>query len=387
VGVLSLFKPSVKAETRAEYTLADPAFARFLGLNTESSAGEVVTTSTALGLTAYFRAVSIVAGTIAGLPLKSYRRGEDDTRERVASWVDDPGGPDGPTAFEWKETLAAHLMLQGNAYGLHLYGEAGQIAGMQLLEPSAVGVKWGERPLEKVFTVQVRGGEVREYTSKDVTHFMGLSSDGLRGYAPVTIARNAIGTGLAADKAAARMYANGLLVGGIVTPEGDATEEEAEGIAEGLRRKLAGTKRAGDIAVVNRALKFSPWTMNAVDAQFLESRAFQVEEIARMTGVPKVLLAEDGASTWGSGIAELLRGMQRFTLAAYTGRIEARLSRLGDQRVFHEFDYAGLLAASPGEEIDRLAREIEVGLLTVDEGRRLLNRAPLPAGATPPEGT
>lgn len=347
----------------------------------EGPAGEAVTPQTSLGLTAVYRSVSIIAGTIASLPLKSYRTLQDGSRERVTSFLDDPGGPDGPTAYEWKETLVAHLLLHGNAYGLHLYNGAGAIGGLQLLEPSAVEVKRDEtQPGRVLYAVTLAGGDKREFTSNDLTHIRAMTVDGFKGLSPISLARTAISTGLAGDKAAARMFRNGMLVGGLVTTDEDMTEEEARTAKEGLDKKLAGTNRAGDIAFVNRNLKFSPWTMNSADAQFIESRGFQVEEIARLFGVPKVLLAEDGASTWGSGIAELLRGMQRFTLAGWTSRIEGRLSRLLSNPRFVEFDYAGLLAPTPSEVTENMAAEIEAGLLTVNEGRKILNREPLPEG-------
>jgi HK97 family phage portal protein len=232
-------------------------------------------------------------------------------------------------------------------------------------------------PGGKVFTVSLANGGSREYTTADITHIPALSSNGIVGLSPISVARQSIGTGLAGDKAAGRMFSNGLLIGGLVTTDDDIDETQAKEIKDGLMAKVSGTNRAGDIAVVNRSLKFSPWTMPATDAQFVESRAFQVEEVARIFGLPKVLLAEDGASTWGSGIAELVRGMQRFTLAPWTARIEQRLSRLLAMPRFCEFDYAGLLAPTPGEVIQNMKAEIDAGLLTRDEGRRLLNRPPL----------
>lgn len=366
-----------QAEQRSTtFTLSDPSAAFYLGMQTSAS-NETVTERTSMGLTAVFRAVQIIAGTIASLPLHTYRTSDDGQRQRIPSWLDDPGAGVGMTPYEWVETLVAHLLLHGNAYGLHLHNGADALAGMQLLHPGLVTVELDStRAGGRKFRVQVEG-RVRDFTEAEVTHFRGLSTDGLVGYSPISACRNAVGAGIASEKAAGRMFSNGLLIGGVVTVPEDMDQEQAAEIQAGLQNRVGGTNRAGDIAVVNAALDFKPWTMNAQDAQFIEARGFQVEEIARLYGVPKVLLAEDGASTWGSGISELIRGFQKFTLAPLTTRIEQTMSRLMPRPRFAEFDYAGLLQPDHGQVVQNLAAEINAGTLTRDEARRILNRAPL----------
>jgi hypothetical protein len=154
-----------------------------------------------------------------------------------------------------------------------------------------------------------------------------------------------------------------------------------------LQRKMLGSENAGDVAVINRRLKFEPWSMNNTDAQWIEARGFQVDEVARLLGVPKVLLMEDGASTWGSGIAELVSGWVRFSLAGWTSRLEQRLSRLLSQPRFVEFDYSGLLKPTPADEINLLIAQVNQGLITTNEARRIRNLEPVADGdalRTPP---
>lgn len=372
MDIQNYFKTN-KLETRsATYSVSDPALAEWLGIANRSSAGINVNETSALGLTAVYRSVSMIAGTIASLPLKTYRTLADDTRDRTDSFLDAPCP--GMTPFEWKELTMVHLLLHGNAYLFHIYNGAGALIGLQPIHPRAVSVEKTE--FGKVFTVTTTSGQ-RKYSNSDVTQIMAMSLDGVYGLSPIQAARNAIGTGIAGDNAAANMFANGMLLGGVVSAEG-ITEEQAAQVKAGLKNNLSGSGNAGDIAVINAELKFSPWTMNAEDAQFIESRAHQVEEVARIFGLPKTMLAQDGASTWGSGIAELIRGFQRFTLMPWTKRYEENLSVLLPKSKYVEFDYAGLLAPSPKESIENMKMEIEAGLLTIDEGRRLLNRPPAP---------
>jgi HK97 family phage portal protein len=378
-GIAMMRRPA----ERRDLSIADPALAEWFGLAPDDAAGELVTPRTAMALTAVFRCVSLIAGTAATLPMKSYRELQDGTRERVSTFLDDPGGADGQTPYEWKETLFAHLLLHGDAFALHLYSDGGGIVGLQLLDPGACQLRLVNGV--KVVTVTLADGTRREFGPDDLTHIPALTLDGLHGLTPIGMARRSIGTGLAGDRAAARHFSSGLLMGGLVSGDDTLTDDQAEEVLTSFKRNVLGARKAGGLAVVNAGLKFQPWTMNATDAQFLESRAFQVEEIARMYGVPKVLLAQDGASSWGSGIAELIRGLQRFTLVPWTTRVAERLSRLLSSPRMVEFDYAGLLAGSPREQVESMKLELDAGLLTRDEGRRILNRPALDTPAPEPE--
>lgn len=370
---------------RSSYSIGDPALAEFLGIGRTSAAGVDVNESSSLSLTAVYASVRLISGTVAGLPLKSYRTLGDGSRERVSTWLDNPGGAVGLTPYEFKELAMVHLLLHGNFYGLHVYNGAGTLAGLNPIHPLAVTVESADNTAaNKVFTITLADGTRRAFTNTDMTHIPGLSTDGLVGVSPIRAMRDTIGTGIAGNDAAARIYKNGLLIAGLVTSEDTIPEDEAKSITASLKGRLSGTENAGDIAFINRNLKFTPWTMNAEDAQFLESRSFQVEEIARLYGVPKEMLSASGATSWGTGISELVRAFQKFTLAPYTTRIEERLSALLASPRHCEFDYDGLLQPTPSEVTDNLVKEIGAGLLTVDEARRILNRPPL---TTPQEVT
>jgi len=210
---------------------------------------------------------------------------------------------------------------------------------------------------------------------------MAASLDGLRGMGVVAMARNGLGTAIAGDRAAAKMFSTGALFSGMVTPEEDVTEDEAKVIKDSLNAKTTGWENAGEIAVVNRRLKFTPWTMSLEDAQFLQSRQFQIEEIARWFGVPPHLLGQTEKQTsWGTGVAEQNRGLARYTLAPWTSRIEQRLSRLLPSPRFVEFDYAGLLQPAPEQEIPLLIAQVAAGLMTPNEARRIRGMDPIDGG-------
>lgn len=365
------------------WSISNPQLSEWLGLSHTTLAGVPVTERTSLGLTAVFRAVSIISGTIAGLPLKSYRE-TDGIKDRVDSWIDNPNGPDGLTPFEWVELVLVHLLLHGNAYLAHIYNGAGAIIGLEPIHPPCVTVKAVYEAWRKEFVVSTPTGQ-QTFTPLDMTHIPAMGTDGLVGLSPIAVCRQAIGTGLAGDEAAARMFGSGMLIGGLVSSDEALTKEQAEEVKAGLKAKMSGVDKAGDIAVVNANLKFSPWTMNANDAQFIETRIHQVEEVSRIYGVPPHLLGQTEKQTsWGTGVTEQNRGLSRYTLMAWTSRIEQRLSRLLSRPTSCEFDYAGLLQPSTEEEINLLIAQVAAGLLTLDEARKIRNLPPLAAAPATP---
>ena len=125
--------------------------------------------------------------------------------------------------------------------------------------------------------------------------------------------------------------------------------------------------------------------MTAADAQFLESRAFQIEEVARWFGVPPHLLMQtDKQTSWGTGVEEQNNGLSRFTIHPWTTRIEQALSRLLPSTQWVEFDFASLERPTPEDEINLIIAQVNAGILTVDEARALRNLPPLNAPVAVP---
>lgn len=379
---------SRRKQERSTFSISDPVLAEFFGVGNLNFAGVSVNETSTLGLAAFWRAIALISGTIAALPMRTLRELDDGSRQRISSFLDDPGGREGPTQFEWTETVLSHLLIHGNAFLAHVFNGAGGLAGLVPIHPMAVSIELdADAPGGKLYQASLADGSRRTFTMADMTHIPALvtNNDGTgRGISMISVARNSMGTAIAGDRAAARMFGNGALISGMVTPEEDVTEAEAKIIKESLNAKMAGIDNAGDIAVINRKLKFTQWTMTNADAQFLESRQFQIEEVARWTGVPPHLLMQTEKQTsWGTGVAEQNRGLARFTLAPWTSRIEQRLSRLLPTPRFVEFDFAGLVRPAPEQEIPLLIAQVQAGLLTVNEARRMHGLDPLPGGDTP----
>lgn len=373
-----------KTEQRSVISVSDPALATYFNVGTPALGGVPVGESTALGLSAVWRAVSLISQTIAQLPLKTYRDVQG-VRTEVNSFLDNPGGPDGLTPFEWRELVLAHLLLHGNAFLVHVYNGAGALAALQPVHPLSVAIDCvPDAPGGKVYQVSLQNGQRLTLDGSQLTHIPALSTDGVRGLSPISVARNSLSTAIAGDRAAAKMFSDGALISGVITPEDDLSEDEAKAIKDGLNSKVAGWENASSIAVINRKLKFTPWSMSSEDAQFLESRQFQIEEVARWYGLQPFHLAQvEGQTSWGTGISEQNRGLARSVLAPWCARIEQRLSRLLPAPRFVEFEMAGLERGTPKEEVELLILQVDAGIMTVNEARHIRNMQPIEGGDAP----
>lgn len=374
---------------RASYSVSDPSLYQYLGIAPPIYAGVDVTEGTALGLSAVYRSVMMISQSLAMLPWPTLAPAEDGRMMPVASWLDTPGGPFGPTPFELKETALIHAVLHGDAFLLHRYNQAGALYALEPVHPLIVGVdRWTSArrdiprpPGDRLYNVVLDDGTVETLTSRSITHVPGPCVDGLRGVSPLTAGRQSLGTTIAGDRAAAKTFGDGALIRALVTPEDDMEPDEADKIQADLDASIGGWEHAAAARVVNRRLKVSPLSMNAADAQFLQSREFQIEEIARWFGIPPFQLMQTTKQTsWGTGIAEQQRGLSRTVLAPWAIRFEQRLSRLLRNPKMISVDFSQLERPNPEAEDAMLLARVAAGVLTKDEYRAIRNMDPLPNG-------
>lgn len=371
-------------------SISDPRFARMIGA--DSAAGVSVNEYTALTVSAVYRAAMVVASSTAGLPLETMREW-GKTRKQIASWVDDPASAVGYEPFNWKQTSTLHLLLGGDSFQRHLYGGGGYEAGGPVLgcepvNPNSVAVYWDEtRPGGKRYEVMLQDS-THSYMTREIldkrtmTQIMGPSLDGLRGLSVVGLARTSLGGAIAADRAAAKSFASGPMIGGIATPTEELDEGEATEAANTINDAVGGVDNAGRIVVLERNFTLQPWAMTMKDAQFLESRQFSVQDIARWFGVPGSLLMDPSSvSTWGTGVEIQQRGLGRFTLPAYTNPYQEAMSKLLPRGTWCEFNFRGLERGAPQDEVNLIISQINGGLLTINQALAMLNRPGIgPAG-------
>lgn len=363
-------------------SISDPAAVRLFG-GFGSAAGVPVNEYTALTISAVWRAALLVSSTTAGLPLRTLRQW-GSTREQIPSWMDNPAGAVGYRPFNWKQTSVLHLLLGGDSFQRHLYGGGGYEAGGPLLglepvNPRYVTAYWDRaRPGGKRFEVSLwdgRGFRYEVHDKRTMTQVMGPTLDGLRGLSAVGVGRTSLGGAMAADLAAATGMRNGPMISAIVTADEELDDGDAEKASQTINDTLGGFENAGRVAVLDRKYTVTPWSMTLKDAQFLESREFSVQEVARWFGVHPVFLMDPGAvSTWGTGVEILQRGLGRFTLPQWTDPFQEAMSELLPRSQWCEFDFHGLERGSPTDEIALIVAQIDGALLTINQGLAMLNR-------------
>lgn len=384
-------------------SIADPALAAlFTPGGVVDLAGVSVNENSALGLSALFRGVSLISGTLASLPLRSLRLDESGAPQQVPSVFDDPDGPDGQTPFEWKESLFAHLVIHGRAGALKIRNEAGGLVRLALAHPltwfpelpTQQEYRSGNLPIGGVwFRITLADGSQAKMDATNFWYVPAIAMTPGFGQGLMQFARDSLSTSVAGNKAAAKVFSNGALLSGIATPASDDIDivDDVPKIRQELNRSVLGYENAGTIALVARRLQFTPWTMTAEQAQFIQSRQFQIEEISRWVGVPPHLLMQtDKQTSWGTGVDEQNRGLAKFVLGHWAQRVEQRASRLLSQKRWCEFDFAALERPNFETNVGLVLQQIAAGLISADYGRKLLNippdAAPDPSLAPAPGG-
>lgn len=364
-----------------DLSISDPGFAALLHMGYGSAFGPYSVYS-ALQNPAYWRGVVLISGTIASLPLRTFKTSIDDDGDQIrvksASFLDDnPSGPYGLTPFAWRQLIVLCLVTEQECGLLHVTNNAGALIGLMPVHPNVYSVKWikGEEGIGRQFQL---AGENEPRHSDTFTQILGLSLDGLRGVSSIGAHQRAIQLAAAQDIAAMRTMTNGMHIAGLVAPKDeDIDEADAKAIKAGLDAKVNGPENAGGLAMVNKRLVFTPWTQTNTDAQFDQGRRYSREEAALILGLPQYMLEPSKQTSWGTGISEQNAGLARYTFMPITGQIEAAISPLlSPNSKFIEFDYKGLLQGTPEIEVKIVLQQLAAGLISEEESRQLLGWGP-----------
>lgn len=363
----------------------------FLGVKANAS-GVAVTEKSSLGMPAVWSAVNLIAGTCASLPLHAYRKG-DVTRKKLTSGMSadllDSPHPD-LVPYDFWEIVHAHRLLWGNAYILKLRNALGQVVELWPIHPSRVRVgrvgPGGDPDLmgKKVYAVD--GGEGAgglTYVGDDqILHLPAFGYDGICGVSPIRIAAQGIGLALAAEEYGAKLFGSGSLASGILQTDQKMRPEQADALAARWKQKAHGIQTAHDVIILDQGTKFHQLTIPPEDAQFLQSRQFQVREVARMFGVPTHLLMDvEGSTSWGTGIAEQTLGFVIFTLRRWLIRTEQAVTKmLRPDTVYAKFSLEGLLRGAPKERAEFYTKMWQIGAFSTNDILELEDRAPVEGG-------
>lgn len=348
-----------------------------------SKTGVSVSEKTAHKFIAVYRAISLISGAIGSMGLRAFN--DDAQRTPFRSRLLDEPHPE-MTEIEWISVIMWHELSWGNTYLDLGRTSSGLITMFDPLPPGRVTPQRVPRdatnPWGKRFKVRTDKGEDVYYTPYDILHIPGPGYDGLKGLSPIGAAREGIAVGLAAEEYAARLWGSGSLMSGFLSTDQVIEERDAKRIKKRWQERVSGLDNAHEIAILDSGAKFQQLSFPPEDAQFIESRRFQVEEVGRLFGVPLNMLMEHTKDTsWGTGIEQQTLAFAIYTLLPWITRVEQRLSRAAlPPGVKAEFDMDRLLRADAKSRAETHKTRLESGQETFTEARADERKPPLVGG-------
>jgi len=380
---MSFFTSIFHSRDKPKNYLSSSFYSFFFG---GTSSGKPVTETTAMQMTAVYSCVRILSETVAGLPLNVYRYNDSGGKEKALKHplyrlLHDEPNPE-MTSFAFRETLMSHLLLWGNAYAQVIRNARGEVIALYPLMPDKMTVDRDNNG--RLFYLYQRGAEDAKAVGNDrrvylpptdVLHIPGLGFDGLIGYSPIAMAKNAIGLAIATEEYGAKFFANGAAPSGVLEHPG--TIKDPQRVRDSWNAAYQGSSNAHKIAVLEEGMKYTPIGISPEQAQFLETRKFQINEIARIFRVPPHMLADLEKSSF-SNIEQQSLEFVKYTLDPWVVRWEQSMCRVllsesEKPAYFIKFNVDGLLRGDYASRMSGYATARQNGWMSANDIRELEN--------------
>jgi HK97 family phage portal protein len=344
---------------------------------------QAVNFDTAMSLSAWFAATRLLSETVAGLPVEFYRRdssgdllpSNSDLATLFANKVNRY-----QTRFEFMECMMLNLVSRGNCYAVK------QRAGQRLVGLLPLMASQVETRLMKdgsVVHYHYHDGGVTAYAAESIWHVK-LFGNGIIGLSPLGYARNSIGIGLAAERRVAETWKNGGKPAGVLMIDKVLKKDQRDQVRENFKELQEGN--SDRLMVLEANMKYQQVSMTPQDLELLQSRRFQLEDLARFMGVPSVLINDtSGTTVWGSGVEQIVRGFYTLNLRPYLERFEEsirlNLASAAERSALEvKFNFDALTRADRESRYNGFSKGIGSGVLTMNEARKEDGRPPLPGG-------
>lgn len=376
---INIFSRLFKSRAEPKNSLFGSTYSFFFG---STSSGKTVNERTAMQTTAVYACVRILAETIASLPLHTYMNtesGKEKARDHPIYYLlSDSPNPE-MTSFVFRETLMGHLLLWGNSYSQIIRNGHGKVVALYPLLPDKMKV--GRSENGEIYYLYTSEGKEYLLRNTEVLHIPGLGFDGLIGYSPIAMAKNAIGMALATEEYGAKFFSNGANPGGVLEHPG--VVKDPHRIRDSWNQVYQGTSNAHRVAVLEEGMKFSPIGIPPEQAQFLETRKYQTEEICRIFRVPPHLVGDLERATF-SNIEHQSISFVVHTIRPWLVRIEqsinkALFSEEERHKYFVSFLVEGLLRGDYESRMRGYSIGIQNGFMSPNDVRSLENMNPIPS--------
>lgn len=351
-----------------------------------SSSGASVTPATAMRVAAVYACVRIISGAVATLPLHIMRRVDDKVREE-ASDVGlskvirrKPNGWQKPAQF--RRMMQAHVLLRGNAYALIVRGiglRGGEITGLIPMHPDRVECKQLD-DLSLEYTYQHPNGRRIVLKQSEVFHLVGLTLDGVHGVSPITYARETIGLSLSMEHAGGTMFRNGARASIVLSHPGKLGIEGKDFLKSSLDEYRSGGDSEGKALILEEGMKVDNLSLNAQDAQWIESRKFSRTDIFMFYGLPPHMAGDTEKSTsWGSGIEQQTQGFVAFTLEDHLTMWEEAITvdlTADGSNLYAKFNRNALVRGDLKTRTDHYVKMLQWGVYNPDKVLELEDENP-----------
>jgi len=350
-----------------------------------SNTGVRVDEQTALTFSAVYACVRVLAESVASLPIHVMKR------ENNGNVVTDRTHPvynliarrpnKIMTSYTWRNSLMANLCLQGNSYYIIERDSAARPTQLIYVSPEDVDVKYTKG--EVFYSIK---NYDTPFTADNILHFMGLGYDGIKGKSVVELHRDTIGLSIAANKYGGSFYGNAATPSGILKHPGKLTQEAAERLRNSWNNKYAnGPSNAHKTAILEEGMEFKSISLSPQDADFLNTRKFQIAEIARLFRVPPHMIQDLDRATY-SNIEQQSIDFVMHTLRPYLVNLEEEMNRKlfrenEQDSLYIKLNVAGLLRGDSAARADYYREMSSIGVLSINEIRRLEELNDLPGDA------
>ena len=390
VIIMGILKSLFRSRDKPQNTLTAEDYPFLLG--PRSTSGKIVTDQTAMRITAVYACVRVLAESVAGLPLHLYRYVDENKKVKAVDHhlyqlMHDEPNPE-MTSFILRETMMTHLGLTGNAYAQKIYNGKGELIGIYPLNPNKMTVTRDQAGrLKYIYTrdkdeLLFNTQPTVILSADDVLHIPGLGFDGLIGYSPIEMARNAIGMAMSAEEFGSKFFENGASPSGVL--EHPSTLKDPTKLRKSWQETFGGSQNSGKVAVLEEGMTYKPISVSPEQAQFLETRKFQINEIARIYRVPPHMIGDLEKSSF-SNIEQQSLEFVMYTLNPWVVRWEQSLTRslLTDKEkkdgYFFKFNVDGLLRGDYASRMNGYATARQNGWMSANDILRLEDQDLIPA--------
>ncbi|MDA8212170.1 MAG: phage portal protein [Clostridia bacterium] len=379
--VSSLFKTKNSALSNPEKWLID-----LLG-GAKSKSGVQVNIDRALQVMAVYACVKLLSETIASLPLPLYRRLERGKEKAYAHplypVLHDIANPE-MTSFEFRQTLMVNMLLTKGGFAEIVRNGAGQIAELWPIPSGSVDVKRDPKTKELLYFIHAPDGKGYILKASQVLHLKGMNLDGVNSFEPVVLAREAFGLAIATEEFGARFFSQGTNAGGIAEYPGQLSDEAFERYKKTFNEAHSGLTNSNRIIFLEQGLKFHKIDTPPDSSQFIESRKFQVIEVARFFNVPPHMIMDLERATF-SNIEQQAIGFVVYTMRPWFVKIEQAISKdllnpTERKKYFAKFTVDGLLRGDFRTRMEGYSFGRQNGWLSANDIRELEDMNPIPNG-------